>query len=233
MFSAAEESGEKFLVHLTQNHLTKDRKRLFEALKSSPIQGNLILQIGRNPKEHLPSRKVNMVYHYERIPIQKPKRRKEEHSKENLSLTAIYIHETIRKENLHWFFITNKPVKTGEDAEKLIQNYLQRWKIERFHSVLKSGCKIKEKQARSYETLKKLTLLYSVIAFSILNLTYMGQICPELPAEQFFEEWKWKVLYCTVRKARGFPHGIYTIRDALYDLATLSGMKGAPSDGIP
>lgn len=90
-----------------------------------------------------------------------------------------------------------------------------------------------EKQARNYETLKTLTLLYSVITLSILNLTYAEQPCPKFPKALFFEEWKWKVLYDTTRKTKGFPHGVYTIRDFLYDLTILSGIKRVPNDAIP
>lgn len=135
--------------------------------------------------------------------------------------------------NRYGKFFTNFLSAISEKAKKSIRKEVRGWKIERFHYVLKSGCKIEEKQARSYETLKKLTLLYSVIALSILNLTYMGQLCPELPTKLFLEEWEWKVLYRAARKTKDSPDGIYTIQDVLYDLAALSGIKGAPSDGIP
>ena len=50
--------------------------------------------------------------------------------------------------------LTNNEVKNWEDVEREVRSYAQRWKIERFHFVLKSGCKIEEKQSRSYECLK-------------------------------------------------------------------------------
>lgn len=50
-----------------------------------------------------------------------------------------------------------------------------RWKIEHFHFILKSRYKIEKNQAREYERLKFLVLLYSVIALQILNLTYLGK----------------------------------------------------------
>lgn len=233
LFADAEKSKEQFLVRLTQNRLTMEGKRLFELLKASKVKGSLVLQIGRNPKEHLPARNIKMEYHYETIQIKKPKRRKEEHLQESLTVTAIYVHETIKKEDISWFLITNVPIKTAKEAEKQIYNYVQRWKIERFHYILKSGCKIEEKQVRSYEALKILTLLYSVIALQILNLTYMGRLCPELPAEIFWEDWEWKVLYCAARKTKKLPNKKYTIKEAVSDIAVLGGRKGAKSDGEP
>ncbi len=76
LFSDAEEQGERFLIRLTQNRPAQEGKKVFEQLKSSPIRGSLVLQIGRNLKEHLPIRKVKMDYHFETITIKKPQRRK-------------------------------------------------------------------------------------------------------------------------------------------------------------
>lgn len=233
LFSDAEELGEKFLIRLTQNRLTQEGKKLFDVLKNSDVKGSMVLQIGRNAKEHLPSRKVKMDYHYEKITIRKPTRRNEDHLKDSLALTGIYIHETVPKEHLQWFLITNEEITTAKDAEKQIKNYVRRWTIERFHYVLKSGCKIEEKQARSYEKLRMLTVLYSVIALQILNLTFIGKVCPEMPIDNFLDETEWKVLYCAARKTHSIPTKGYCVGEAVYDLAVLGGRKGALSDGIP
>ena len=107
-----------------------------------------------------------------------------------------------------------------------------RWKIERFHFILKSGCKIEKNQAREYGRLSFLTLLYSVIAMQILNLTYLGKICPEISSGIVFAEEEWKVLCCCARKSKEIPEA-YSLKEAIYDLGVLGGTKGAPSDGMP
>lgn len=233
LFAEAEHLKEHFLVRLTHNRMTEDGKRLFAELKQSKAKGNILLQIGRNVKEHIPSQKVNMEYHYEQVEIKRPRRRTEKHLKEKIDLYAIYIHETGKAKGLHWFLLTNQPILCTEDAERQICNYIQRWKIERFHYVLKSGCKIEEKQSRSYEKLKLLTELYSVIALRILNITYMGRLCKEISGELFLEKQEWKVLYCAAKKTPYLPEGNYTVYDIVLHLAMLGGRKGAPSDGMP
>lgn len=50
--------------------------------------------------------------------------KREEQIKESLSLTGLYAHETVPKENLYWFLITNAEINTAEDAEKQIKNYV-------------------------------------------------------------------------------------------------------------
>lgn len=233
LFAEAQRLGEKFLVRLTQNRLTKEGEKIFDKLKSLPVQGTMIVQTARNSKENIPSRKVAMEIRWEKQNIKKPARRKEKTLPETLPLTAIYVKESGKKDGLSWFLLTNNEVKDWEDAEREVRSYTQRWKIERFHFVLKSGCKIEEKQSRSYESLKLLALLYSVIALQILNLTYLGRLRPDLPAELFFEDWEWKVLYCAARKTKTLPSEPYCIKDIIYDLAALGGRKGAPSDGVP
>lgn len=233
LFAEAEQLQETFLVRLTHNRMTENEKSIKTTLKQSEVKGTIVLQIARNNKEHLPSRKVVMDYHYETVEIKKPHRRKETHLQNQLKLSAIYVHETGKTNGLEWFLLTNQPVSNAKEAEKQIQNYVQRWKIERFHYVLKSGCRIEEKQSRSYEKLKVLTALYSVIALQILNMTYLGKISKEVSGELFLEENEWKVLYCAARKTPYVPEGKYTVYDVISHLAMLGGRKGAPSDGMP
>lgn len=99
--------------------------------------------------------------------------------------------------------------KERKRNKKLVQCYAHRWKIERFHFILKSGCKIEKNQAREYGRLSFLTLLYSVIAMQILNLTYLGKICPEISSGIVFAEEEWKVLCCCARKSKEIPEGIH------------------------
>jgi hypothetical protein len=70
-------------------------------------------------------------------------------------------------EPIEWFLMTNDEVNTTEQAFEKVKYYVQRWKIERFHYVLKSGCAIEKLQERDMEKTKSLILIYSVIAVFI------------------------------------------------------------------
>ena len=233
LFAEAKKQEENILIRLFQNRAIGEEKHLFEKLKASPVRGNLVIQMSRNPKEHLPMRMVMMEYHYEKVQIKKPYRRTEAHLEKELEFTVIYVHETKEKNSIHWYLITNAEINTDADAEEQIRNYIQRWKIERFHYILKSGCKIEEKQVRSYEKLNVLSLLYSVIALQIMHMTYLGKLCPDLPAELFLEKEEVKLLYFAARKTKILSEKIYTIKDMILDLAALGGRRLSPSDGMP
>ena len=152
-FSEAADLEENFLVQIVQNRMVDDGKKIFNELRQSPVAGSMVVKMSRNPKEHIPSRNVKMDYHYKEVVVHRPKKRKEKHLREKLVLTAIYVHESGKK-GTEWFLLTTVTVKNEKDIQKLVQCYAHRWKIERFHYILKCGCKIEKNQAREYGRLK-------------------------------------------------------------------------------
>ena len=204
-FSEAADLKANFLIRIVQNRMVDDGKKIFHELRSSPVAGSMVVRMSRNPKEHIPSRNIKMDYHCKKVTIYRPQRRKEKHLREKLELTAIYVHESGKK-GTEWFLLTTVTVKSEKEIEK--------------------------NQAREYGRLSFLTLLYSVIAMQILNLTYLGKICPEISSGIVFVEEEWKVLCCCARKSKEIPES-YSLKEAIYDMGVLGGTKGAPSDGMP
>ncbi|GHT71699.1 hypothetical protein FACS1894110_25170 [Spirochaetia bacterium] len=128
---------------------------------------------------------------------------------------------------------TTEPVSTPEEAYEKVGYYIQRWKIERFHYVLKSGCAIEKLQERSIERTTMLILMYSVIAVMILNMTYAGRLTPDLPCSMLLEKDEWQLLYCVANKTKTPPKKPYSVAEAITWLGQLGGPKRAPSDGHP
>jgi len=44
-------------------------------------------------------------------------------------------------------------ISSGEQAEEIIGWYARRWTIEELHRILKTGCKVEERQLDSFEKL--------------------------------------------------------------------------------
>jgi hypothetical protein len=110
---------------------------------------------------------------------------------------------------------------------------MRRWKIERFHYALKSGCGIEKLQERSIEKTTTLILMYSIIAGKILNMAYAGRPTPELPCSPHLGGEEWKLLYCIANKVKEEPKKPYTMKEAAGYLGWQGGPKRAPSDGPP
>ena len=240
LFTECLKLKQPLLVRLTQNRCLKknveNERKIFDALRAMKPAGTMKVKVSRNPAKKEPERIAVMEYQFGEFQLKKPAIRREKELPESVTVNAIFVHE--RKENeqkeegLHWFLLTTKKIKDKKDAERIIQDYIARWKMECFHHILKSGCKIEEKQARSYRNLVVLTLLYSVIALIILSITYMGRVCPNLPARLIFTEKECHVLYHAANKTRKEMKQNYSISEAVNDLAVLGGRKGTPSDGF-
>ena len=110
--------------------------------------------------------------------------------------------------------MTGEGVTGAEAAYEYVGYYMQRWKIERFQYVLKSGCAIEQLPERSMDKTTELILRYSIIAGKILNMTYAGRLTPELPCSLLLGEAEWKLLYGVANKSRKEPKKPYTMKEA-------------------
>jgi hypothetical protein len=65
---------------------------------------------------------------------------------------------------LEWMLLTTAPLATFEDVRRVIEGYAQRWKIEEFHHLWKSGrCEVETSHLHTRERLLKwATILASV-----------------------------------------------------------------------
>src|SRR5665811_1207427 len=57
------------------------------------------------------------------------------------------------EEPIEWLLLTTIKLQSGEDIEECIKWYCLRWRIEDWHRVLKSGCKIQDLANKTAERL--------------------------------------------------------------------------------
>ena len=137
-----------------------------------------------------PEREAVLQVRYGRFGIRRPAiLNKVNGVKSSVEMNGIYaVKEVCGREGeaIEWFLMTNVPVESFEEAYEMVCWYTQRWKIERFHYVLKSGCAVEKLQERSIDKTTVLVLMYSVIAAAIMNLTYIARLQPELPCYGIF-----------------------------------------------
>ena len=111
--------------------------------------------------------------------------------------------------------------------------YGNRWLIEVFHKVLKSGCEIEERQLETAERLENCAALDRVVAWRILFLTVQSRYTPNAPASAYFAEHEWKSLYCFIHKTNVPPKEAPTLHQTIRWIAQLGGFLGRKSDGNP
>ena len=150
---------------------------------------------------------------------------------------AIYAHEVgfdpkAVKEPLSWMLLTTVETTTAEQALERLGWYGRRWCIEVFHRILKSGCKIEDRQLGTADRIEACLAIDLVIAWRIQWLTVQGRETPDIPCEGLLTAEEWKPLYAFIHR-RPPPKKPPTLRDAIRMIARLGGHLGRKSDGEP
>ncbi|MDP3070999.1 MAG: IS4 family transposase [Opitutaceae bacterium] len=98
-----------------------------------------------------------------------------------LELTVIHAEERGAprgRERIKWKLLTDLPVRSRAEAIEKLQWYALRWKIEVFHKILKSGCKVELSRLRTAPRLVNLIATCCVVAWRIFWLTMINRSEP-------------------------------------------------------
>jgi hypothetical protein len=212
--------------------MTVENGRILDEIRGEPCMGRVKVTIPRDSRSNIPEREAVLQVRYASYPVKRPYiLNKVKTLPDAVTLQVVYVREEkppAGKKPVEWFLVTSEPVNNSDEAYKYVKYYVQRWKIERFHYVLKSGCAIEKLQERSIDKSGALIFMYSIIAVKILNMTYAARLKPELPCSLLFGEEEWKLLYCIANKTKKEPKKPYTIKEAADYLGWLGGPKRAP-----
>jgi len=237
LYALAHRMEEKFVIRAAHNRLSSDKTPAIQTLRDSKAVGRTTVTIPASYKTKNKEREVSMTVQYQRFNILKPQiRKKSEDLEPALPLTLIRLSEENPpkdKEPIEWLLMTNLEINTTAEALMAAKYYKQRWKIERFHFVLKSGCKIESIQQRSVGGIELMILMYSIIAVHIMQLTFLSRTAPDLPCDLIFSEAEWKTLHCAANRTKSEPEHPPLMKEAVRLIAKLGGHVGAKSDGQP
>jgi hypothetical protein len=171
---------------------------------------------------------------YEKVEILRPSGKNHEYR--SVELTAIEIREpgvNDEEDGIWWKLLTTLEIKEIEDVKQCILWYTYRWLIERFHYVLKSGCKVEELQLQTAESLQKAIATYSIAAFKIMQMVYQSRESPNISCEVVLVKDEWQTLYMIHHKTNRLPQQPPTLREAVAWIGRLGGHLGRKSDGPP
>lgn len=236
-FNKTIEENKFFLVRAVHNRIISDECKMFDKVLSQKSAGEVTVEIPRDTRNNLPMRNVTLEVKYTTVVMPAPaKTRKFLGNIDPIEVILILVKEKNEPEGanpIEWYLVTNVETSSFDEALEKVRWYIQRWKIERFHYILKSGCNIEELQEENALQLKKLILMYSIIAARILCLTYLARENPECSCETMFQEEEWNVLYRIANKTSTSPVKAPTIKEAVSYIAKLGGFLGRKGDGEP
>jgi hypothetical protein len=215
--------------------LEGEEKRLKETVLATPVKGKLEVKLEARPKR--PSRIARCNIRFEKVVIRPtaycamglryP---------EGIPLYAVLVLEENAPEDmkpLEWLLLTTLKVESLEEALQCIRWYSLRWIIEQYHFTLKSGCQIEKLQLESAKRLERAIVVYSMVAWRLLRLTYEARQSPDVSCEIALETHEWQALYCKTNKTAVPPLEPPSLRQAVRWIAQLGGFLGRKSDGEP
>ncbi len=102
--------------------------------------------------------------------------------------------------DVSWLLITTLPIGTVDEVLRILDYYVARWIVEIFFRTLKTGCRVEEIQLETNRRLQNCLAFYNIIAWRVLNLTYMNRTSPTLPCTAVFDDAEWKSVWRVVTK---------------------------------
>jgi hypothetical protein len=187
LFCAAQEAETHFLVRTCVDRLAEEGDTtISRVMRCEPVLGVHEVEVrddrGRVATAEIELRVRRMTV---RPPIGKQRRYPA------LPLTVISAHERGApegREPIRWDLLTDRPVEDLPAAIEQLDWYTQRWKIETYHKVLKSGCQAEQSRLRTAERLANLLAVLCIVAWRVFWLTMTNRATPEAPAEVVLTE---------------------------------------------
>jgi hypothetical protein len=96
---------------------------------------------------------------------------------------------------IRWVLMTTLPIDDLDQVLTVIDYYCCRWPIENFFKILKSGCRIEERQFETLTRELNAIAVYMIVAWRIHLFCHLGRECPEMACDVLFSESEWKAVY--------------------------------------
>ena len=129
--------------------------------------------------------------------------------------------------------LTTLPVEDLAAAETVVRYYTYRWRIERYHYVLKRGCHIEDPQLETFDRWDRALAGDRIVAWRLLWLTYLVREQPETPCTTVLRPAEWAALYAAHTRRSDPPPAPVDLRTAVRWIAQLGGFLGRRGDGEP
>jgi hypothetical protein len=190
--------------------ISEEPFKLFAAARQAPVQSRIRVSIPRQsarPKKSKQKvrpakrgRLAELAVRTIRIQLHPPSYYA---GRDPIDICLVHAVEENPPENakaVEWYLLTTMNVASAAEAEQCLRWYTLRWRIEDWHRVLKSGCRIGDLAHESAERLRRAIGINLVIAWRIMLMTLMGRETPELPAQLLFSDIELRTLSAYAKK---------------------------------
>lgn len=212
------------LVRARHNRrLAEEQKGLWDFIAEQPVAGEVTITVPRKPG--VASHPATLELRFGAVEIRK--------KSSALKLWIVQARQSgvSAAQAICWRLLTNQPVNDLAGAVEKVAWYRQRWRIEEFHRVLKTGSQAQARQLETVARLKNVLAVDMIIAWRVLELTRLSRQSPELPATELLTEDEVKVLCAMCPAFAG--RRVLQLREAVRAIAQWGGFLARKGDGEP
>ena len=205
---------------------------VLKTLRAAPVLGTMIVAVDRltpRPKRSKrpakagrTARSATLVVRGQTVELAPTSPRHQ--GKPPIRLQAVMVEEERAPADaapIRWLLFTTLPADTLENCTTVVGYYARRWRIEDWHRILKSGCKVEELENRSADRLARAVAINLVIAWRIHLMTLLGRDHPELSPGILFSDLEIKALKAFAARQRHAPPD--TLAAAVLTMARIGG----------
>jgi len=221
----------QLLIRMSYNRRVEHETRyLWDAIRQAPLAGEIRVEVTSQANRE--ARLARLSVRFQTLTVRPP--HKQAGSGVQMQFILAEEHDApLGADPIVWLLATTLPVDSLAEALVCIEYYRLRWLIERYHYVLKSGCRIEDLYLQTPERLRRALALYTIVAWRVLWLTYEARQSPDQPCTVILQTHEWQALYCTIHKTPVPPATPPTLSQAVVWIARLGGFLARKGDGFP
>lgn len=179
LFCGAQHAGTHFLIRSCANRRAWDEGKTRLETKMAEVRLKGIHRIAVRDRQGNPTEAI-LELRYLRVQLLPPVGKQKEYSP--IELTVIYAQERgtpTNRDRIDWRLLTDLPIETREEAIEKLNWYALRWKIEVFHKILKSGCRVEASGLRTAERLVRMVAVCCILSWRIFWMTMINRTQPK------------------------------------------------------
>lgn len=225
----------ELLIRAAQNRrVSGPLRRLWASVEATPVAEPFTLCVTEAKSQT--TRDAAVELRFAVVELQPPQHGTHAPDLASVTVTAVLVREVEAPAGvrpIEWLLLTTLTIATPEQARRIVSYYERRWLIERYHYVLKSGCKIEQSQLRQVDRLERLLALYSFVAWRLLWLTYAARQDDEAPCTVAFSDLEWRCAYAAHHRNQPSPTTPPSLREVIVWIARLGGYLNRRGDSPP
>lgn len=187
----------------------------------------------RNRKQSRPARDTVVEVRAAKVKLRAPWRCDKKLPDVNVHVVLVSEVDPPRDEEpIEWMLLTSLPIGSDKEIRTVIQYYTVRWMIEIYFRVLKSSCRIEERQFETLDRFLNAIAIYMIVAWRSLFICRIARELPDESCELIFEPDEWKSIqsFITMKPPPDKPP---TLKEIVRAIGQLGGYVNRTRDDEP